>query len=630
MSDRVRLLCFFLSFLLLLEANAYAQCTTPINVFPYNQNFEVSTGGWTIGAASTSASWQWGTPAKPVINQAGQGSKCWITGGLNGTSYNSNEFSWIQSPCFNLSGLSNPRISFLTFWETERRYDGATFQYSTDNGASWTTLGTVNSNNDCTGTNWYTFSPINFLGSQPGWSGNTQPTVGSCQGGNGSGGWIRAQHSLASISPRTQVLFRFLFAAGQTCNQYDGFAFDDILIENAPPAGSVDFIGQCVDSNTISFSNQTTLCRQSVQWDFDDPGSGIANTATGDNVNHVFSGPGVYDVKMTLTFVGGQTSIKIKTFTIISSSTSVIQPISCKSGSNGAATVTVTGGPGPYFYNWLTTPPQTSATVTNLSAGTYVVNVASINACSISDTVMLTEPDSLKIQAQIENEICGNGIGSITISVSGGTPMYAYQWSTGSVSKDLEPIGAGVYTLKLTDANGCVLNSTPLNVENIVRQVAVNIGQDTFICPGTPLILDPGSFSSYLWQDGSINRTQTVLASGTYSVQVTDSSGCIGSASRKVTVDCSDIYFPGAFTPNQDGLNDTYGPAGNLSGVSRYSLKIFNRFGQLVFFSKDPNERWDGIFKGRLADTQGFIWMASYFVNGRDSGIKKGNFLLIR
>ena len=630
MSQGIRLTVLFALCFLLHEIHSYAQCNSPISVFPYNQNFEASQGGWSIGAGSISPSWGWGTPIKPVINRAGQGSKCWITGGLTGSSYNSNEFSWIQSPCFNLSALSNPQISFLVFWETERRYDGATFQYSTDNGASWTTLGTINSNNNCTGTNWYTFSPINFLGSQPGWSGNIQPTVGSCQGGNGSGDWIRAQHSLSSISPRNQVIFRFLFAAGQTCNQFDGFAMDDVLIEDAPPAGSVDFIGNCLGGNRLSFTNQNTLCRTSVFWDFDDPSSGASNVDSGDNVNHTFSGPGTYQVKMTVTFVDGQTSVKIKSFTVLSSSASVVQPIRCKSGNDGAVSVTVSGGSGPYFFNWNTNPPQTTAIATQLTAGTYIVNSAAINACSINDTIVLTEPDSLSVQALTEDEVCSNSSGSIQLSVSGGTPAYAFQWSNGAVSKDLDPVTAGNYSVQITDANGCILNSTPITVNNTTRSVNVFIGPDTFICPGSRLILDPGVYASYLWQDGSVSQTYAVTASGIYSVQVTDEDGCLGSASRKVTVDCSEIYFPGAFSPNNDGLNDSYGPVGNLSAVSRYSLKIFNRFGQLIFTSGNPYDRWDGLFQGRRLDMQVFTWVAGYFLNGKDAGVKKGNFLLLQ
>ena len=67
-----------------------------------------------------------------------------------------------------------------------------------------------------------------------GWCGNSLATSGSCQGGNGSLGWVDAEHCMALLANQPQVIFRFTFGAGTTCNAYDGFAFDNIIIENTP------------------------------------------------------------------------------------------------------------------------------------------------------------------------------------------------------------------------------------------------------------------------------------------------------------------------------------------------------------------------------------------------------------
>ena len=69
------------------------------------------------------------TPTKTVIANAASGSKCWIVGGLTGNNYNNGEISWIESPCFDLTSLTNPILSFKVFWETEKKYDGASFKY---------------------------------------------------------------------------------------------------------------------------------------------------------------------------------------------------------------------------------------------------------------------------------------------------------------------------------------------------------------------------------------------------------------------------------------------------------------------------------------------------------------------
>src|SRR5437762_8644513 len=79
---------------------SFSQCTTPISSFPYNENFETSNGNWVTGG--TFSDWTWGTPSKPIINSAGSGSKCWITGGLNNAGYNRSEehTSELQSPMY--------------------------------------------------------------------------------------------------------------------------------------------------------------------------------------------------------------------------------------------------------------------------------------------------------------------------------------------------------------------------------------------------------------------------------------------------------------------------------------------------------------------------------------------------
>ena len=122
--------------------------TTPlISSFPYLEGFENSNGNWYTDGVNDS--WQWGTPAKAVINKAANGTKCWVTS-LTGD-YNSNELSYLYSPCFDLSGLSSPVLSFSHIFQTEDNCDCDYHwvEYSTD-GVNWIKLGTVGN-----GTNWY-------------------------------------------------------------------------------------------------------------------------------------------------------------------------------------------------------------------------------------------------------------------------------------------------------------------------------------------------------------------------------------------------------------------------------------------------------------------------------------------
>jgi hypothetical protein len=206
------LVCFTISI-----HSVKGQCTSFISSFPYSEGFEISDGGWFAGG--TASDWAWGTPTRPVINAAASGNKCRVTATLTQSLYNNNENSALTSPCFDFTSLIAPYIKFKVFWETENKYDGASFQYSIDGGNSWTTLGSYADYVACPANNWFnTSTSITALGLE-GWSGNIQPTA-SCTGGagNGSGGWRLAQHEMNSLAGQPSVKFRFRFAAGSIYN----------------------------------------------------------------------------------------------------------------------------------------------------------------------------------------------------------------------------------------------------------------------------------------------------------------------------------------------------------------------------------------------------------------------------
>ncbi|MFN0081366.1 MAG: PKD domain-containing protein, partial [Ferruginibacter sp.] len=340
---------------------AFAQCATPISSFPYTEGFETTDGNWTSGGLGND--WAWGTPAKPVITGAATGTRCWIVGGLTGSSYTDGERSWLQSPCFDFTTLQYPHVSFNVFWEMEQRFDGGGFQYSTDLGVTWTNVGAVSEPANCLNANWFNFTPITNMNGlatiRDGWSGNIQPTALPCLGGSGSGSWVNAQHTLINLAGTPNVIFRFIFGAGTTCNAYDGFAVDDIIIGNAPP-NNASFNWACTNNNTVSFTNTSVLCPQ-LLWDFGDPASGPNNTSTLENPTHTFTGPGQYTVTLTATGPGNAPSVSPpQTINILGATTSVTG-VNCFGDNNGSATANVIPvAAAPFFYNWNTTPAQTT------------------------------------------------------------------------------------------------------------------------------------------------------------------------------------------------------------------------------------------------------------------------------
>ncbi|RYY65919.1 MAG: hypothetical protein EOO13_16520, partial [Chitinophagaceae bacterium] len=227
-------------------------CSLNVASYPYIENFENNDGTW--AAFGTSSDWFWGIPGKAVMSSAGEGLKSWFTGGNRFVGYSNGENAWILSPCFDFSSLSNPEISFKVLWETEQRFDGANLQYSLDNGNSWVIVGGLQQNNSCVSVNWYNTNSVTYLGNARGWSGNIQPTSGSCLGGNGSGGWLDARHTLINLAGEPSVRFRFLFGAGTTCNNFDGFGVDDIRIADAaPPNSPLQVETSCINTRTVKF-----------------------------------------------------------------------------------------------------------------------------------------------------------------------------------------------------------------------------------------------------------------------------------------------------------------------------------------------------------------------------------------
>ena len=611
-------------FLLVYAGLANAQCTTAISTFPYQADFESNDGGWIAGG--TASDWAWGTPTKPVIHTAASGSKCWITGGLSESSYSNGENSWLQSPCFDFSLLVNPRISFYVFWETEKNFDGGSLQYSTDGGLLWITLGTINEPN-CTTVNWYNSTSVNFLGTN-GWSGSTQPASGSCVTGNGSGMWVEARHDLPFLAGKPSVKFRFRFAAGTICNAYDGFAIDKVLIgEVLPP--TADFIYSCGAGNSISFTSTGGGCPTVYAWDFGDVASLGNNTSSLANPVHTFSSPGSYVVKLTESFASGPQLTVSKTINVINVTINVVNDLKCNGDKNGALTAAVSGGTVPFNYSWNTTPVQSTAAISNLGTGNYTVTVTGPNACPTTASLSISEPAALNAAINTTAALCGKVNGSAAALITGGTPIYSYLWSNGGITTTISNLAAGTYTFKVTDANGCSFSNNNILIENQNKNLNVFLGNDTVICPGQSFVLNPGNFFSYLWQDNSSNPTFTVKGSGTYSVTVTDADGCTGSDAVNIIADCSDIFFPSAFTPDKNGRNDLFGAFGNIGAVKNYSLKVYHRWGQLIFSSTDPAKRWDGTFGGEKLNTGAYAWVVSYNINGGTQKVRKGTVMLL-
>ena len=185
----------------------------------------------------------------------------------------------------------------------------------------------------------------------------------------------------------------------------------------------------------------------------------------------------------------------------------------------------------------------------------------------------------------------------------------------------------GDYQLTVADQNNCRTSivATILNDE----PQPIFLGNDTTLCPGNHIILSPGTYSSYKWQDNSVFANYTVIDPGTYTVEVMDDRNCILRDTIKIISDCGFIFFPNAFTPNNDLKNDYFGPLGYLSTVKDYTLLIYNRQGQLVFKSTDPFKKWDGKMRDGTIMAGTYVWLATYSNKGKKDILQKGTVTVI-
>ncbi|RZM09216.1 MAG: gliding motility-associated C-terminal domain-containing protein, partial [Pedobacter sp.] len=156
-----------------------------------------------------------------------------------------------------------------------------------------------------------------------------------------------------------------------------------------------------------------------------------------------------------------------------------------------------------------------------------------------------------------------------------------------------------------------------------------DLGPDKSICRDDVIILFPGGFDGkYLWQDGSTNVSYRVTTGGLYKVRVNNQ---CGAASDDITIrlkDCK-LYWPTAFTPNNDGKNDVFKALSNAS-FKKFNLQVFNRWGELIYHTSNASQGWNGEYKGvpQLAGT--YVWSVDYIDNKGVQLEDKGVVILVR
>ncbi|MBN4051345.1 T9SS type A sorting domain-containing protein, partial [bacterium AH-315-M05] len=220
-------------------------------------------------------------------------------------------------------------------------------------------------------------------------------------------------------------------------------------------------------------------------------------------------------------------------------SISAVIDVSCNGASDGQATASASGGASPYTYQWYDPDSQTTATATGLMAGTYTITVIDFGNCFSTTTVTINEPQAITLTLSSADASCGNADGQASVTASNGVTPYTYLWNDPSTQTTATATGlaVGTYTVLITDANGCAVSGT-VSVNDAGAPVVTLFSSIDVSCnggsDGEATISASGGIMpyAYLWDDPNAQTTVTAtgLTAGTYTITVTDFSGCVGSA----------------------------------------------------------------------------------------------------
>ena len=209
--------------------------------------------------------------------------------------------------------------------------------------------------------------------------------------------------------------------------------------------------------------------------------------------------------------------------------------VSCYGGNDGTATVSPSGGTGPYTYVWSNSSIN-PLTINGLASGTYDCNVTDANGCTITSDPMIVGSPAQTLYTTSQNNVTCNGIndGSATITIVNGVFPYTYLWSQGSTTATASSLFPGTYTCNITNSDGCMISSSAVIIPN-PTSIIITPAQTNVVCfgnsTGTATVSVSGGTGTgtytYLWSTIPAQTTNTAigLSAGNYTCSVTDDFG---------------------------------------------------------------------------------------------------------
>jgi len=258
--------------------------------------------------------------------------------------------------------------------------------------------------------------------------------------------------------------------------------------------------------------------------------------------------------------------------------------------------------------------------------GKFWVTVQDEIGCSGTDSILVKPFQTPDLGVEDQEIICPGD----TLVLNAGDENFSYLWQDGSDNPDFYVTEEGNYWVQIETICGFYTDS----VEVQIYKGNLDLGRDTTLCDGEILKLDPGNnYSNHFWSNGSTESSILIGEEGNYWLKAFDGF-CSISDTIYVEV-CASIWVPNVFTPNSDGINDTfYAIATNPDGITAFKMTIFNRWGRIVHEMGNFNEFWDGKINGSVASPGAYFWVCDFAARDKTGNIKnhsrQGSVTLVR
>jgi gliding motility-associated-like protein len=344
----------------------------------------------------------------------------------------------------------------------------------------------------------------------------------------------------------------------------------------------------------VNLGNDTAICGAiNVQLDAGNPGLAYSWSTGATTQTITATAQGSYWVIVDNGYCTDRDTINIQSFSApaLGSDTTLCA---------GNAVTLNAGNPGA-DYLWST--GDTTQTISVSVSGTYYVTT-SAGICSQSDTIAVAFVPVPLIDLGNDTVLCPNE----SFTLDAGNPGFIYNWSTGEHTQTI--LASGTTTYSVVVANGGCSAADSVHVRTLG---GIDLGPDKNLCDYLSIDISATNLdgATYLWSTGDTTQTISVTEPGLYAVNVSFGQ-CVLMDTLIVEGGYGSpaLYVPNSFTPNKDALNDVFYAEG--TDITTFHMRIFDRWGELIFESEDMYDGWDGFYKGTKVQNDVYVVVTDY------------------